>query len=91
MIIDKLDNWIFLAMTAGGAILGAVLLWLIIISKNGFSQSDVEAHSSDYGGVVREGHGPMLIYLWVIFTVIIALIIGYWVASWPFLIEINTY
>ncbi len=90
MIVDKLDNWIFFAIVAGGAILSAFLIWLIVVSKNHFSQGDVQAHSSDFGHVVREGHGPMLLYLWVIFISLIIFIIVYWIVSWPSLTVMNT-
>ncbi len=92
MIVDQLDNWVFFAITAGGAIASAILIWLIVISKNRFfSPGDVEAHSSEFGHVVREGHGPMLPYLWVIFIAVLIFIIVYWVVSWPALPTINTY
>jgi|WetSurMetagenome_2_1015567.scaffolds.fasta_scaffold201495_2 hypothetical protein len=92
MIVDRLDNWIYFAITSGGAILSALLVWLIVISKNNsFSHSDVEAHSSDSGHVVKEGHGPLLPYLWVIFISVLVFAIVYWVLNWPALPTTNTF
>jgi len=91
MIVDALNHWYYLAITAGGAAVGAILIWLIVISKDHYSQSDVEAHASDYGRVIKEGHGPMLPYLWAIFIGVFIIVIVYWVLNWSALPTINTY
>ncbi len=92
MIVDILDNWTIFAIVLGGALLSAFLLWMIVISKNHhYTHSDVQAHSSDYGYVIREGHGPMLLYLWVIFISVIIFVIVYWIVSWPSLTTMNTF
>jgi hypothetical protein len=91
MITDILDQWYFLAITAGGAVASAILIWLIVISKDHFSPGDVEAHSSDFGKVVKEGHGPMLPYLWVIFFAVLVFVIIFWIVYWPALPTENTF
>ena len=44
-----------------------LLLVLLLRSGHGYSVNDAESHASEYGGVIREGHGGMTSFLWVLF------------------------
>jgi diacylglycerol kinase len=43
-------------------------LVLLLRSGRGYSVDDTEAHASEYGGVIKEGHGGMTAFLWVYFV-----------------------
>jgi hypothetical protein len=44
-----------------------VTLILILRSGHGYSVHDTEAHSTNYAGTIKEGHGGMTAFLWVYF------------------------
>jgi hypothetical protein len=44
-----------------------VTLILLLRSGHGYSVEDTQAHSTDFGGVIKEGHGGMTAFLWVFF------------------------
>jgi len=63
------------------AIVFAFLLTLILLlrSGRGYSVHDTEAHSTDYAGVIKEGHGGMTAFLWVFFAALLVFTIAYFV------------
>ena len=63
------------------AIVFAFLLTLILLlrSGRGYSVHDTEAHSTDYAGVIKEGHGGMTAFLWVFFAALLVWTIAYFV------------
>jgi hypothetical protein len=66
-----------------GSVAGAVFfLWLALISGRGYSVEDTEAHSIEYGEVVKEGHGGMTAFLWVSFVLLFIWTIAYFVQHW---------
>ena len=60
-------------------IIAAFLLMLILLlrSGRGYSVKDTEAHASDYAGVIKEGHGGMTAFLWVLFSFMFVWTIAY--------------
>lgn len=52
-----------------GLIFSFVLtLALILRSGHGYSQEDAKSHSSNYGGVIEEGHGGLTAFLWIFYA-----------------------
>ena len=45
-----------------------VMLVLLLRSGHGYSVQDTQAHSTDFGGVIREGHGGMTAFLWIFYA-----------------------
>jgi len=70
--------WIVLAVVLGFS----WLVHLALRSGHDYSVHDTEAHATDYGGVIREGHGGMTGFLWVTFLAIEAWTILYLVEHW---------
>lgn len=70
--------WIVLA----SIFFSVLFLWLWMISGRLYSVEDTEAHSEDFGGVIREGHGGMTIFLWVSFGLLLLWTIYYFVVNW---------
>jgi hypothetical protein len=56
-----------------------VSLILLLRSGRGYSVHDTEAHSSNYGGEIKEGHGGMTAFLWVFFAFMLVWTIVYFV------------
>jgi hypothetical protein len=44
------------------------VVWLALRGGHGYSVHDTQAHSIDYGNVIREGHGGMTAFLWLSFV-----------------------
>ncbi len=56
-------------------------LILVILSGRGYSVEDAEAHSTEYGGIVKEGHGGMAAFLWIAYISMVVWMIVYFVQS----------
>jgi hypothetical protein len=56
-----------------------VTLILILRSGHGYSVHDTEAHSTNYAGVIKEGHGGMTAFLWVFYIFMFIWTIVYFV------------
>ncbi len=64
------------------SIIGSVVfLWLALISGSRYSVEDTEAHSAEYGEVIKEGHGGMTVFLWISFAAILIWMIVYFVLN----------
>jgi hypothetical protein len=59
--------------------LTALIIILLIKSGHGYSVNDTEAHAVNYAGVIREGHGGMTIFLWLLFSFMFVWTIIYFV------------
>lgn len=70
--------WIFLA----SLIFSVLFLWLFVMGGDKYSVEDAEAHSEDFAGIVREGHGRMTAFLWVSFSMILIWTVYYFIANW---------
>lgn len=57
----------------------AVLMVLLLRSGHDYSVHDTEAHSTSYGNVIKEGHGGVTAFLWVLFAVIFIWTIVYFI------------
>jgi len=65
-----------------GSVLTFVVLLLLLISGSKYSVHDTEAHSTDYGRVIKEGHGGLTAFLWVLFIGIFIWTIVYLAIHW---------
>lgn len=74
-----------------GSILTFTLLLILLIAGSRYSVSDTQAHASDYGGVIREGHGGMTAFLWVMFISLFIWVIVYFVLHWSEFAVIGAY
>ena len=73
------------------SIIGSVVfLWLALLSGSRYSVEDTEAHSSDYGEVIKEGHGGMTVFLWISFAGLFIWTIVYFVLNWEQFLVIFT-
>lgn len=70
--------WIVIATI----IISIFLLWLFIIGGDKYTVKDTEAHSEEYGELIKEGHGGMTMFLWVCFTAIFIWTIYYFAINW---------
>jgi hypothetical protein len=65
-----------------GSILAFSALLVLLLRGSRYSQSDSEAHSLDFGGVIKEGHGGMTSFLWIMFTGMLIWTVVYLVMHW---------
>jgi hypothetical protein len=65
--VNTLAFYITLLSIAAVVVLAVLLLW----SGKGYSVRDAQSHAEDYGGVIKEGHGGVTVFLWVLFAVIL--------------------
>ena len=78
--------WVVLISIIGSV----VFLWLALISGSRYSVEDTEAHSSEYGEVIKEGHGGMTAFLWISFAGLFIWTIVYFVLNWEQFLVIFT-
>lgn len=52
-------------------IIVVVLTVLLLRAGKGYSVHDTQAHAENYAGEIKEGHGGLPIFLWLIFLVIL--------------------
>jgi preprotein translocase subunit SecG len=45
-----------------------VLIILLLRSGKGYSVQDAESHAEDYAGEIKEGHGGLTAFLWLLFA-----------------------
>jgi hypothetical protein len=60
-------NAFSITVALGSITIFVVLFALLMRSGHNYTVNDTEAHATDYGGVIREGHGGMTSFLWVMF------------------------
>ncbi len=46
----------------------AASIALALRSGDAYSAHDAEEHATEYGGVIREAHGPITVFLWVCYA-----------------------
>jgi hypothetical protein len=73
--INVLDFYV----TIGAIVLFVLLLVLFLRSGHRYSVHDTEAHSTNFAGVIKEGHGGMTAFLWSLFTAFFIWTIAYFV------------
>jgi hypothetical protein len=71
--VDPTFAYISLAIIAAAAI----LMYLLVKSSNEFTVEETEKNSDDFGGVIRDSHGPVTTWLWVAYIVIAVWAIAY--------------
>lgn len=52
---------------------------LLLRSGKGYSVRDTQSHAEDYAGEIKEGHGGLPLILWILFGVILAWTIYYFI------------
>lgn len=65
-----------------GSVLSFVLLFLLFISGSKYSVHDTQAHATDYGGTIKEGHGGLTVFLWLLFIGMFVWTIVYFIMHW---------
>ena len=58
------------------------LLILLLRSGRGYSVRDTESHSTNFAGIIKEGHGGLPAFLWVIISSIVIWGIVYYAIHW---------
>jgi hypothetical protein len=65
--------------TLGCIFMFVVTLLLILRSGRRYSVEDAEAHSTEYAGVIKEGHGGLTAFLWTCYAVMVIWTVVYFV------------
>ena len=59
-----------------------LLIVLLLRSGHGYSVRDTEEHAENFAGGIKEGHGGLPAFLWVIYAVILIWTVIYFVTHW---------
>ena len=70
-------NGFTLFVVLGSIVLTIIGLALLIKSGFGYTVHDTEAHATKYAGIIREGHGGLTVFLWILFLFMFAWTIYY--------------
>jgi hypothetical protein len=76
-----MTHWHMFWLTIG-SILAFTFLLILLIRGSKYSVTDSQAHATDFAGVIKEAHGGMTAFLWIIFTSIFIWTIVYFVMHW---------
>ena len=49
----------------------AVLIYLAVRSGERYGHHDAHVHSEEYAGIIREGHGPLTVFLIISYAIIL--------------------
>lgn len=74
-----------------GSVLSFVIVFILFISGSKYSVHDAEAHATDYGGTIKEGHGGITLFLWLLFIGMLVWTIVYFVMHWSEFAVITAY
>lgn len=75
-----------------GFIAGVVVLMVLLLrSGKGYSVEDTEAHATEFAGHVKEGHGGITAFLWLLFIGVFIWTIVYFVMHWSEFAVITTF
>ena len=66
-------------VTLGFIAVVVLLLALILRSGHNYSVHDTESHATNYADVIKEGHGGMTAFLWLLYAVMFVWTIYYFV------------
>ena len=69
-------------LTLGIISLFVILLILLLRSGHNYSARDTESHSTNFAGTIKEGHGGVPAFLWVLFSAILIWSIVYFALHW---------
>lgn len=76
-----MTSWNMFWLTIGSVLAFTVLL-ILLIRGSKYTVADSQAHAADFAGVIKEGHGEMTAFLWIIFSGIFIWTIVYFVMHW---------
>jgi len=65
-----------------GSVLCFTILIILLIRGSKYSVSDTQAHSTDFAGIIQEGHGGMTAFLWLLFAGMFVWVIVYLIIHW---------
>jgi hypothetical protein len=61
-------------------ILAVVVLTILLLrAGKGYSVRDAQSHAEDYAGEIKEGHGGLPVFLWLLFLIMVIWSIAYFV------------
>ena len=70
--------WMFIACVTALC----VFIWLFVMGNRNYTVDDTESHAEQFGGVIKEGHGGMTVFLWISFALILGWAVYYLVVNW---------
>ena len=51
--------------------IACVAIYLALMSGRVYKHHDAAGHASDFAGIIREGHGPLTVFLYVVYAAIL--------------------
>ncbi|MHB1391346.1 MAG: hypothetical protein ACYCXF_09005 [Thermoleophilia bacterium] len=54
-----------------------VAIFLALMSGRIYKHRDADSHAGEYAGIIREGHGPLTVFLYVAYAVILLWCLAY--------------
>ncbi|MDK2825306.1 hypothetical protein SAMN04488589_2594 [Methanolobus vulcani] len=59
-----------------------IFVWLSAKNKDHYSLEDANSHAEEFGGVIAESHGPITIFLYVVYIILFVWTVAYFMAHW---------
>jgi len=73
VFVNPFWAYLTLAFIAGGSI----LMYLIVRSSDEFSVEETEKNADEFAGIIKDSHGPVTTWLWVVYIAMIVWAIAY--------------
>jgi uncharacterized membrane protein len=73
VFVNPVWAYIALVFIAGGSI----LMYLIVKSADEFSVEETEKNADEFAGIIKDSHGPITTWLWVVYIAMIVWAIAY--------------
>lgn len=73
VFVNPFFAYITLAFIVGAAI----LMYLIVKSADEFSVEETEKNADEFAGIIKDSHGPVTTWLWVVYIAMIIWAIAY--------------
>lgn len=51
--------------------IACVAIFLALMSGRVYKHHDADSHASDFAGIIKEGHGPLTVFLYVAYAVLL--------------------
>lgn len=61
---------------------GMILIWLSAKNRDHYSLEDANSHAEEFGGVIAESHGPVTVFLYVVYFILLVWTIAYFMVHW---------
>lgn len=69
-----MSDWLLMLILVGAF---SVALYFAVLSGKKYEHHDADSHAVEYAGIIKEGHGPLTLFLFVAYAAVLVFTISY--------------